>query len=111
MLHSKHIFISSVATVTLVLCSSIVNAETVKSGRHSLIHRPTFQPRPPVTLDSADRHSRPDKNVVLPATPPSSFRHKLVKRPTVPHVTATQPNDRLPSNASQLGDASTSAKP
>ena len=111
MLHSRHIFIGSVATVMLVLCSSIVNAETVKSGRHSLIHRPTFQPRPPATLDSVTTHSRPDQRSDLPSTPPSSFRHKLVKRPTVPPVTATQPNDRLPSRPPQLGHTSTPATP
>ena len=111
MLHAKHIFIGSVATVSLVLCSSILSAETVKSGRHSLIHRPTFQPRPPATLDAVTSHSRPDHNSVLPSTPPSSFRHKLVKRPMVPPLTATQPKDRLPSSAPQLSDASTSAKP
>ncbi len=111
MLHpNKYVFIASLATFTLLLCSSILSAETVKSGRHSLIHRPTFQPRPPATLDSATSHSRPDQNSV-PSTPPSSFRHKLVKRPTIPPLTATQPNDRLPSNAPQLGDASTSVKP
>ena len=90
MVHSRHTFVTSWTTVALVLCSSLVSAETLQSGHHSLIHRPTLQNRPSVTLDSAASPSRLDQSSVSPSTPQSSFRHKLVKKPTVPPLTATQ---------------------
>lgn len=111
MIHFRYMFVASWTTVTLMLCSSLVNAETPANSRHSLILRPTLQHRPPVTLDSAASPSRIDHNSVSTTTPQAPLRHKLVRRPTVPPLATVQPNGTLPTNSLKLTDTSSATKP
>ncbi len=110
MVHSRYIFVASWATFTLVLCLSIVSAETLKNGSRSLIHRPQLQSTPSATLDVTVGASRSDQSSLDSSTPRPSLRHKLVKKPATPPLAAVQPNGALPINPLQLDDTSSSTK-
>lgn len=110
MAHSKDIIAVSCMTLTLVLCTSIVRAEPLKSGSRSLIYRPQLQSTPSATLEVTGTPARVDQSSVSPATPQASLRHKLVRRPTVPPLATTQPNDVLPPSLLQLDDTSSLMK-
>jgi hypothetical protein len=110
MVYSRYIFVASWVTLTLVLCSSIVSAEPLKSGSRSLIHRPQLQSTPSATLDLTVGASHSDQSSPDSSTPRPSLRHKLVKRPATPPLAAVQPNDALPTNPLQLDDTSSSTK-
>jgi len=108
--HSRDIIAASCVILTLVLCTSIVRAEPLKSGSRSLIHRPQLQSTPSATLDLTVGTSHSDQSSFDSSTPRPSFRHKLVRRPTVPPLATVQPNDVLPSNPLQLDDTSSLTK-
>ncbi len=110
MAHSKDIIAVSCMTLTLVLCTSIVRAEPLKSGSRSLIHRPQLQSPPSATLDLTANTSHSDQSSLNSSPPRPSLRHKLVRRPTVPPLATTQPNDVLPPSLLQLDDTSSLMK-
>ncbi|NGZ04627.1 MAG: hypothetical protein CV090_16425 [Nitrospira sp. WS238] len=111
MMTARYMNASSCTTLALLLCSSLASAETLQSGRHSLIHRPTIQNRPSATAESAPSPSRLVQDSVFPSSPPTSFRHKLIKRPTMSQLTVTRPPDTVLPNSAQAANGPPPTKP